>query len=168
VSATNETSVDQASLRALQDRFDITDVLCRYCSAIDSFDIEGIRSCLADDIWAQYGNNEPVTGGDAVAAWIGGATEAIAWQHHLASVYHVKVDGDAASALSYQTSYQVFKADPNVAKTLVVRYHDELKRTSSGWRISRRVAEFLWGESRTADEEWLSMIGGRKAVWQRD
>ena len=96
-----------------------------------------------------------------------GATATIVWQHHLLSVYHVTVDGDRASALSYLTSYQVFENDTNVAKTLVARYHDELRRTPAGWKISRRVAEFLWGESRSVDNEWLSLLGGRgPEVWR--
>ena len=150
MSATHETPIDQSSLRALQDRIEITDVLCRYSSAIDSFDDEGVRSVLADDVFAQYGNLDPVSGADALVAWISGATAAITWQHHLLSVYHVEVDGDQASALSYLTSHQVFDGEPDVAKILVARYHDELRRTSDGWKISRRVAEFLWGESRAA------------------
>ena len=77
----------------------------------------------------QYGNLDPVEGGDAVVEWIGGATSTIVWQHHLLSVYHVDVDGDTASALSYLTSYQEFTHEPDVAKTLVARYHDELRRT---------------------------------------
>ena len=168
MSAIDETSVDHESLRALQDRIDITDTLCRYSSAIDSFDNEGVRSVLADDVYAQYGNLEPVSGGDALAEWIGGATASIIWQHHLLSVYHVEVDGDTATALSYLTSYQVFEPEPNVAKTLVARYHDELRRTPDGWKLSRRIAEFLWGESRNLDEEWLSLLGGRgPEVWKR-
>jgi ketosteroid isomerase-like protein len=162
MSTTNGTAVD---LRALQDRIDITDALYRYSSAIDSFDLDGVRSLLADDVWAQYGNLDPVEGGDAVVEWIGGATSTIVWQHHLLSVYHVDVDGDTATALSYLTSYQEFTHEPNVAKTLVARYHDELARTPDGWKITRRVAEFLWGESRAVDEEWLSALGGRKNVW---
>jgi hypothetical protein len=168
MSATDETPVDDVNLRALQDRIEITDVLYRYSSCIDSFDNEGVRSVLADDVWAQYGNLEPVSGGDALAEWISGATATIVWQHHLLSVYHVTVDGDRASALSYLTSYQVFENDTNVAKTLVARYHDELRRTPAGWKISKRVAEFLWGESRTLDSEWLSLLGGRgPEVWRR-
>jgi len=161
MSATNETPIDQLSLRALQDRIAITDVLYRYSSAIDSFDHEGLRSVLADDVEAQYGNLDPVSGGDALAEWISAATAAITWQHHLLSVYHVDIDGDQASALSYLTSHQVFDGEPNVAKILVARYHDELRRTPDGWKISNRVAEFLWGESRAADQEWLSLLGGR-------
>ena len=168
MSATNATSVDQASLRALQDRIEITDVLYKYCSAIDSFDKQGVRSVLADDIEARYGNLDPVSGGDALAEWIPGATSTIVWQHHMLSVYHVNVDGDAATALSYLASYQVFEQDERVAKTLAARYHDELRRTPDGWKISRRTGEFLWGETRTVDEEWLSILGGRgPEVWPK-
>jgi hypothetical protein len=164
----NDALVDHAALQALQDRTDITDVLYRYSSAIDSFDKTGVRSTLADDIWAQYGNGEPVTGGDALVNWIAGATASVIWQHHLLNVYHVDIDGDHAKTLSYLTSYQVFKENPDAAVILVARYHDELRRASDGWKISRRVMEVLWGESK-ADDGFLAQLGGRgPKVWQRD
>ena len=131
MTATNETTVDSASLRALQDRTDIADVLYRYASGVDSFDSDGIRSALADDIWAQYGN------------------------------------GDHAKTLSYLSSYQVFEENPDAAIILVARYHDELKRTPAGWKISKRIMELLWGESK-ADEGYLASLWGRgPKIWQR-
>jgi hypothetical protein len=145
----------------LQDRMDITDVLYRYASTIDSFDHEGLRETLADDVWAQYGNAEPVAGGDAVAAWIGEATANVVWQHHLLSVYRVVVDGDRASALVYHTSHQVFEDDPDTAKLLVGRYHNELRREPGGWRISRLVLEILWGEEKADGAGYLALVGGR-------
>ncbi len=168
MSATKDTLADHPGLQALQDRNDITDVLYRYSASVDSFDTEGVRSALADDIWAQYGNGDPVAGGDALAGWIAEATATIIWQHHLLNVYQVNIDGDRASALSYLTSYQVFKENPDAAIILVARYHDELRRTPAGWRISKRIMELLWGESK-ADEGYLAGLGGRgPKVWQRD
>jgi SnoaL-like protein len=167
MSATHEPLVDSSSLRALQDRTEIADVLYRYSSSVDSFDNDGVRSALADDIWAQYGNAEPVVGGDKLAAWIAEATATVIWQHHLLNVYHITVDGDQAKTLSYLTSYQVFEEDPNAAIILVARYHDELRRTAAGWKISKRIMELLWGESK-ADEGYLSSLGGRgPKIWQR-
>jgi hypothetical protein len=153
-------SADPA-VRVLQDRAEITDVLYRYASTIDLFDRDGLRSVLADDLWAQYGNAEPVSGGDAVAAWIGEATATVVWQHHLLSVYHVEVDGDRASALVYHTSHQVFEDSPDTAKLLVGRYHNELRREEDGWRISRLVLEILWGEEKADAAGYLALIGGR-------
>ena len=157
---TTTVSADPA-IRALQDRMDITDVLYRYASTIDRFDHAGLRSVLADDLWAQYGNADPVIGGDAVASWIGEAIANVVWQHHLLSVYHVDVDGDRASALVYHTSHQVFEDDPDTAKLLVGRYHNELRRERDGWRISRLVLEILWGEDKTDATGYLALIGGR-------
>jgi SnoaL-like domain len=158
---TTTTVSADAAIRALQDRMDVTDVLYRYASTIDRFDHDGLRNVLADDLWAQYGNAPPVSGGDAVAAWIGEATASVVWQHHLLSVYHVEVDGDVASALVYHTSHQVFEDDPETAKLLVGRYHSELRREHDGWRISRLVLEILWGEEKADAAGYLALIGGR-------
>jgi hypothetical protein len=155
------------ALRALQDRSDITDVLYRYASTIDRFDHAGLRRVLADDLWARYGNAEPVSGGDAVASWIAEAVATVVWQHHLLSVYHVEVDGDHAKALVYHTSHQVFEDAPSTAKLLVGRYHNELQREPGGWRISRLVLEILWGEEKTDTMGYLELIGGR-GPWPDD
>jgi ketosteroid isomerase-like protein len=149
------------TIRALQDRMDVTDVLYRYASTIDRFDLDGLRRVLADDVWAQYGNAEPVSGGDALASWIGEAIATVVWQHHLLSVYHVEVDGDRASALVYHTSHQVFEDDPETAKLIVGRYHTEVRREHDGWRISRLVLEILWGEEKADAAGYLALIGGR-------
>jgi len=151
----------EPTLRALHDRMDITDVLYRYASTIDRFDHAGLRSVLADDLWAQYGNAEPVSGGDAVAAWIGEAIANVVWQHHLLSVYHVEVEGDRARALVYHTSHQAFEDSPDTAKLLVGRYHNELRREPGGWKISRLVLEILWGEEKADAAGYLALIGGR-------
>jgi ketosteroid isomerase-like protein len=158
--ATTTVGVD-AAIRALQDRTEITDVLYRYASTIDRFDLDGLRSVLADDLWAQYGNADPVSGGDAVAAWIGEAIANVVWQHHLLSVYHVEIDGDRAGALVYHTSHQVFEDDPETAKLIVGRYDCELRREGDGWRISRLVLEILWGEEKADAAGYLALIGGR-------
>ena len=138
MTATNATLADSASLQTLLDRTDIADVLYRYSSAVDSFDTAGVRSALADDIWAQYGNGDPVQGGDKLAAWIAEATATVIWQHHLLNVYHITVDGDEAKTLSYLTSHQVFEENPDAAIILVARYHDELRRTPDGWKLAHR------------------------------
>src|ERR1700750_591954 len=167
MTAPNDTLADSASLQALQDRIEIADVLYKYSSSVDSFDTEGIRSALADDIWAQYGNGEPVEGGDKLAGWIEQATATVIWQHHLLNVYHVTIDGDQAKTVAYLTSYQVFEEDPKAAVILVARYHDELRRTADGWKIAKRVMELLWGETKP-DAGFLDGIGGRgPKVWAR-
>jgi ketosteroid isomerase-like protein len=153
-------TIADPAVRAIQDRLEITDVLYRYASSIDRFDYEGLRSVLSDDLVAQYGNLDPVEGGDAVAEWIAGFCDDVVWQHHFLSVYHVEVDGDQAKVLVYHTSHQLFGAEPEAPKVLVGRYHNELRREAGGWRISRLLLEILWGEAK-ADTGYLEAIGGR-------
>ena len=43
----------ELTLRDMQDRIEITDVLYRYASTIDKFDLEGLRGTLADDLVAR-------------------------------------------------------------------------------------------------------------------
>jgi ketosteroid isomerase-like protein len=150
------TSVDQ-----LQDRLDIAETIYRYASTIDTKDLAGLRSVLADDVWAQYGNADPIRGGDALAAWIAEAIEPMAWQHHLLSVYHTDVDDDAATALTYHTSYQQPRDDPDHALMIVARYHQRLRRQDDGWKLTRIVFEIMWAEQRADSTGHLAAIGGR-------
>jgi ketosteroid isomerase-like protein len=153
---------DSAARAVVLDRFAITDTLYRYASATDRFDYEdGVRSVLADDIVAQYGNAEPLHGADAVIDFFNKATAGCVMQHHFLSVYHVDVDGDHAEALVYHTSHQLFDRPPGIVHVLVGRYRNELRRTEEGWKISRLVLELCWGERRADPTAYLEELGGR-------
>lgn len=147
-------------LQLIQDRLDVADTIYAYASNIDSFNLAGVRELLADDLVAQYGNAEPVHGGQAVADWIGSATTGLVWQHHLLSVYHTDIDGDTAKALVYHTSHQLFTDDLENVKVIVARYHNELRRGGPrGWKISKLLMEICWAEHRP-DNGYLEAIGG--------
>jgi SnoaL-like domain len=147
-------------IQLLQDRLDVADAIYRYASTIDTWDHTGLRAVLADDLWAQYGNAAPITGGDAVAEWIAGATKDLVWQHHLLSVYHTDITGDTATALTYHTSYQLPEDDPTTVIQLVGRYHQQLRRGANGWQLTRLVFEILWSERRQDTAGALAAVGG--------
>jgi ketosteroid isomerase-like protein len=155
-----DTAIDPAAFHALKDRIDVTDVLYRYASTIDSKDYTTLRSVLADDLWAQYGPMEPLVGADQVMSFIIQYTKTAIWQHHLLSVYHVDVDGDRAKALVYHTSRQMFEEDPETMNLLVARYHNELRREPSGWKISKLVFERVWAEQGKDETGFHATMGG--------
>ena len=153
---------NSATRDVARDRVEITDALYRYASATDRFDYDdGLRSVLADDIVAQYGNAEPLHGVDAVIDFFNDFTSGCVMQHHFLSVYHVDVDGDEAEALVYHTSHQLFDHSPGIVHVLVGRYHNELRRTPDGWRISKLLLELCWGERRADPSGYLADVGGR-------
>ena len=151
-SAITDTALDRAA---------ITDVLYRYASCVDRFDYDGVRSLLADDVFAMYGNNGELHGAEEVIRYIEEFTVDCEMQHHLLSVYHVDVDGDQAKTLVYHTSHQLFERAPGIVHLLVGRYHNELRRTEDGWKISRLVLEICWGERRADPSGYLAEVGGR-------
>jgi ketosteroid isomerase-like protein len=146
---------------AALDRAAINDVLYRYAACIDRFDYDGVRSLVTDDIVAQYGNNGELTGADEVLRYIEEFTVDCEMQHHFLSVYTVDVDGDRAAALVYHTSHQLFSSAPGIVHVLVGRYHNELRRTEDGWKISKLLLELCWGERRAEASGYLDAVGGR-------
>ncbi|MGZ0217628.1 MAG: nuclear transport factor 2 family protein [Acidimicrobiales bacterium] len=65
---------------------------------------------------------------------------------HVASNIAITVDGDEAEGLSYFTLYRYAEEKPRVPDldqqpVILGEYRDQYRRTSDGWRISRRQAE---------------------------
>ena len=147
-------------MTTIEERLEIEDTLYRYASSIDSAQVDNLTEVLHPDLWAKYGNADPVEDADTAINWIRAATKSCVWQHHLLSVYHVDVKGDRATALVYHTSYQKFEGEDDVC-VLVGRYHDELTRHEGKWKISRLVFEIMWGERRTDTAGYLESVGGR-------
>lgn len=152
-------STDPA-LAALLERQAIEEVLYSYASRIDMRDHAGVRATLADDLVAQYGNADPIQGADQVMAFIAEFTEDALWEHHFINVYHVNVEGDQATALVYHTSHQMFSSMPGTVHKIVGRYHNELRRTADGWKISKLLLEVLWADRSTDSTGYLDDIAG--------
>jgi len=149
-----------ATSDVVRDRVAITDALYRYASCMDRFDYDGLRSVLADDIVAQYGHNGVLHGIDEVLHYVNEFCVDCQMQHHFLSVYHVDVDGDDAKALVYHTSHQLFERAPGIVHVLVGRYHNELRRSEDGWKISKLLLELCWGERRADPTAYLAQVGG--------
>ena len=130
------------------DREAIEETLYRYASTIDAGELEHLRALLTDDARARYGARDWLEGADAVVEFIRDKGADIGWQHHLLSIYHVDIDGDVATALTYHTSYQIMRDRPEEAAMIVARYHDRLVRRDGRWLIREKQMEIGWRETR--------------------
>jgi 3-phenylpropionate/cinnamic acid dioxygenase small subunit len=141
-----------AAIQQLLDRQNVTDTLYRYASTIDAKDYAGLRSVFADDARARYGKGDWLVGADQIVAWIAEHGSTRSWQHHLVSVYHVDIDGDAARTVMYHTSHQTTFDEPDTVRVIVARYFDELRRIAGVWKITEKYMEVGWRESRHASQ----------------
>jgi hypothetical protein len=130
------------------DREQVEETLYRYASTIDAGDHERLHTLLTEDARAKYGARDWLEGADAVVSFIRDKGADVGWQHHLLSVYHVDIDGDEATALTYHTSYQITRDRPDEAAMIVARYHDRLLRVDGRWLIREKRMEIGWRETR--------------------
>ncbi len=122
----------------MSDRDDISAVLIRYATAIDTQDWPLFRTCFTDDVHADYGE---------IGAWhdVDGITEYMATTHaampatnRMVTNMVVSVDGDHATAVTYVHAVLLVRREPEVSVDAVGKYEDELVRTADGWKISSR------------------------------
>ena len=141
-----------ADVRRLVDRQEIADVLYRYASAVDTKDFATLRSLFVDDAHGQYTTVADLHGADDIVTWIDGMTDTKTWQHHKVTVYHIDFAGpDEARTLTYHTSHQTDAGDPGAVTVIVARYHDTLRRTPAGWKITEKIMESGWAERRVPE-----------------
>jgi 3-phenylpropionate/cinnamic acid dioxygenase small subunit len=121
------------------DREQISDVLIRYATGIDTKNWPLFRSCFTDDVCADYGD---------IGAWntIDGITEYMTVTHqdmpdtlHMITNIAIELDGDHASAVSYVHAVLVVSDDPPSWVDAVGHYSDDFVRTHDGWRIRERT-----------------------------
>jgi len=142
----------ERAVQELVDRQQITDTLYRYASSIDDKDYATLRSLFVDDAVGTYGGAPEIKGADEIVSWIDQATQDRTWQHHKLTVYHVDIDGNEASALTYHTSHQTTTADPDTVIVIVARYRDVLRRQDGAWKLANKVMEIGWIEQRHASQ----------------
>ncbi|MDD7813079.1 nuclear transport factor 2 family protein [Mycobacterium sp. CSUR Q5927] len=125
---------DQAAAKA-----DITEVLLRYATAIDTKDWELFRTCFTDDVDADYGEIGHWPDVDSITAFMATVHEAMSDTKHMLHNMVIDVsDAGHATAVTYVHTVQALAADPQQWVDAVGQYRDELVLTPDGWRIARR------------------------------
>jgi 3-phenylpropionate/cinnamic acid dioxygenase small subunit len=138
------------------DRLAIQDVIVRYAWAIDTRDWALLASLFTPDAEVDYSSNPQGPAGKFidVLPWLQDSLAAFVSCQHIVSNFDITLDGDRASART-----QLF--NPMGARTRTGRphwffiggsYHDELRRTADGWKISKRVEQLTWLQGSLPEE----------------
>jgi hypothetical protein len=127
-------------LRELIDRQQIADLLHTYCQEVDLCHPADITALFTLDAVGDYG---PRLGGimrghDELLAFFTGLTMFTGTSHHLSNIMIEFDEPDRARSVSSLFAWHRFPGDAPDAY-LYARYHDQLVRTPSGWRIAGRV-----------------------------
>ena len=157
-------------LRRLVDRVDIIDTIVRFANAFDSKDWEALRSCLADEIEADYSQfrGDPPARMDA-DSYVAARQTGLEGLHtaHITTNHSVTVEGDTATCRS---AYQIYRIVPRMQGSenrldTVGHYEHDLARTDAGWCITslpdgcgarRQSSNTQWRASKDA----VRQIGG--------
>lgn len=128
-------------LAELVDRQRITDVLHRYCRAVDRLDHDLLLSAYHPDAVDDHGSFVG-TAGDFAARTIDRMARAYeATQHRLANVA-IDLRGDTAWVESYVVATHVLPG--NAVEHAGARYVDRFERRGGEWRIATRVVVVDW------------------------
>ena len=118
---------------------EITSVLLRYATGIDTKDWVLFRSCFTDDVDADYGDIGHWSDAASMTDFMAVTHEAMSdTKHMMHNMVIDLVDDHRATAVTYVHTVQALAADPKQWVDAVGQYRDELVSTSDGWRIARR------------------------------
>ncbi|MET0270757.1 MAG: nuclear transport factor 2 family protein [Sphingomonas sp.] len=153
------------TLRALADRQAITDLIHRYCRAVDRLDVP-----LGHSIWHEGGHADYGAG-----AYVGegkGAIDHICAQHrqtlahsHQVTNVVIDLDGDAAGSEAYHFA-TLRVGRPGATKQISVwgRYVDRWARRDGRWGLVERVAVRDFDEMRDVTPLYDHDVGRRDAT----
>jgi 3-phenylpropionate/cinnamic acid dioxygenase small subunit len=135
-------------LQEIADRLEITEVLYRYATALDTQEWGSLTTVFTEDAAYRMGVRGEFTGVNAIAAKLEEVLGKLQATQHLIGNATIVVDGDTARSTSYVRAQHYRTGHETGGNTLDMggTYVDELVRTEDGWRISHRVLEITWRE----------------------
>jgi 3-phenylpropionate/cinnamic acid dioxygenase small subunit len=132
-------------LQELLDRAEISDLLARYSTALDSRTWELLGEVFLPDAACDYGALGSPQGLAEITALIRGTIADLDATQHLVGNVVVQVHADEATADCYLISQHIRRDTPGGDHYFLGgRYSDRLLRTPSGWRIAHRTLHRMW------------------------
>jgi hypothetical protein len=132
------------TLQELSDREEIREVLARWTLIVDTHDWAAYRSVVTEDADIDFSaiGAQGRTVSENLTYIEGAATRFAGWQHHLTNTSFLELTDTEA-----RTRTACFA--PTVQKDgrvffVGVWYHDTLRRTEEGWKVSARTTERVY------------------------
>ena len=122
------------------DHWDIVAVQNRYGEACDRRDWALFDQVFTADVVTEY-SAPPETGRAGRVASIRSHLGGCGDTQHLLGNHNVQVDGDEAEASCYVRAFHRGAERPELTYEMFGVYHDRLRRTPDGWRITFRRLE---------------------------
>ena len=137
------------SQQELSDRFEIQDLVFRYANLVDQRNFDALREVFTRDAHVDY---------SALGGSVGDLEETLAFlkaaltselfpnTQHLNANVQVELDGDRAAGrvMCFNPMEMTMPDGTSQTYFLGLWYIDEYRRTTDGWRISRRKEEKSW------------------------
>jgi hypothetical protein len=131
---------DFSSLQAIADRQAITDLIYRYCRAVDRIDHELGYSIWHDDGMVDYGNYYQGGHRGLIDKICANHLQMQCHSHQMTNII-IELDGDRASSESYVTAYLRIERNGQLKQmTVLSRYIDTWSRRHDHWGIDKRIA----------------------------
>jgi 3-phenylpropionate/cinnamic acid dioxygenase small subunit len=118
-------------------RQDVTDVLVRYATGIDSRDWELFRSCFTEDCDVEYPEIGVWHTADEITEWMRNVHDPCGYTLHRITNQVVTPRDGGVTARSYVDGIVMF-SDNKTGTRATGFYDDELIDTAEGWKIARR------------------------------
>jgi hypothetical protein len=134
--------------RLLLDKLEVSEVISRYCHAIDTRDWGLLTSCFTEDCEADFrsfGSREVVRGRDSWVAAIKDTIGGLDVTHHATSNHMSEIDDDAAKLTAYIEALHWLQNDLGDPEYTVGGYYNcHMNRQPDGWRIARYSLTVTW------------------------
>jgi len=139
---------EDTDLRDALDRMEIVELAARLSNALDTKDWPGIERCYVPDALGEFGGSVGTAqGAPAIAAVIRRTLQHLDASQHLVGTHVVTLDGDEAEHSCYVQAQHVLKETAGGDLYIVAgTYHDRLRRTPDGWRLTYRRLDRSWSD----------------------
>lgn len=141
------------ALQVLLDRQQISELIYRYCRAVDRLDVPLGQSVWHEDATADYGSSVYQGPGRGVIDHICAQHRHALTHSHQVSNILIELDGDRAASESYVTATLRMERGGQLRQLMVwTRYVDRWSRRGGRWGLDHRIAIRDFDEVREVSE----------------